>query len=84
MADVKDLEYFLALPWSYTLETWTDSGGYYVFRVNDLPNVVANGKTVAEAFENVRQAMTLYFQTCLDEGRAISEPLDPAGVCHDS
>lgn len=72
----KEIEKYLALRWTYTVEWWDDHGGYYVVRVNELPGICTDGKTIEEAFEDIQEPMRLYFKSCLENGDPIPVPLE--------
>lgn len=57
--------------------------GYWVAEVPSLPGCISQGRTEAEALENVKEAIALYLETLNSEGKAIPEdyaPIRVAGV----
>ncbi len=74
----KDLQYYLNLPWTYTIEQELDKnfGKLYIIRVNELPGVVTDGATIAEAVESMQEALELSLSVSLKEGDEINEPLN--------
>lgn len=50
--------------------------GYFV-RVPALPGCLTEGKTVEEALDNAREAISLYLETLEDEKLDIPEEKDP-------
>ncbi len=72
----KNLEYYLNLPWTFTIEQEQDDefGKIYIIRVNELPGVVTDAPTIEEALEGIKEAMALSFSTSLAEGEEIDEP----------
>lgn len=57
-------QYYLNLPWTYTIEEAKDEKNKKIFivRVNELPGVSTDAHTIEEAMENIREAMTLAFE----------------------
>lgn len=65
----KLLEYYLNLPWTYEVKLETSkSETYYVVRVKELPGCCTDGKTIEEAFKNIKEALEgvlfLYLENC--------------------
>lgn len=73
---IKTIEYYLNLPWSFTIERKDDDGIYYFARVNEL-KCFSDGKTMQEASENILEALKLHLEASLEEGQDIPEPLNP-------
>ena len=73
----KDLDYYLSLPWSYSI-TPTKANGkrFYIIRVSELPGICSDAPTINEAFENIEEAMATIFQMYLEKGEKIPEPVD--------
>lgn len=72
----KDVNYYLNLPWTYTIEQEDDDGKkMYVVRVNELPGVSTDGYAFQEAMESIQEAMTLTFEVLLEAGDKIPEPI---------
>jgi hypothetical protein len=46
-ADKKNADYYLKLPWTYTIETAKDEEGnnYYIVYVNELPRICTDAST---------------------------------------
>jgi predicted RNase H-like HicB family nuclease len=72
----KTLDYYLSLPWSFSVEKRTDEGEYYLARVNEL-KCFSDGQTAVEAFSNIMEALKLHLETALEEGDPIQEPPKP-------
>ncbi len=74
----KDINYYMQLPWSYTIETEKDETGdiIYVARLSEIPEVVSDGATIPEALESIKEAMELFFDMSLEAGDAIPEPIN--------
>jgi len=74
----KNLEYYLNLPWTYSIETDVDTKGnrHYVVRVNELPGVCTDAPTIPKAMEEIKEAMLLAFEMYLAAGEEIPQPVD--------
>ena len=72
----KDLNYYLSLPWTYTVEEDIDSTGkkYYIISVNELPGIKTDACTTEEAFENIKDAMIAALELYIKMGDKIPEP----------
>lgn len=73
MATKKDLEYYLNLKWSYTVEKEDD---FYIVRVNELAGVCTDAKTIEQAMENIQDAMTAAIELYLEHGEEVPEPIN--------
>src|ERR1051326_4984790 len=69
---VKDLVYYLSLPYTITLRP--DEEGDYIARIKELPGCVAHGEDKQEALENLRNVQQAWIQECLDSKSHIPEP----------
>ena len=48
----KDLDYYLSLPWTYTIETETHEGSsYFIIRVNESPGICTDSESLDEGIE---------------------------------
>lgn len=74
---IKDLEYYLNLPWTFIFETSKDNKNksLFVVKVNELPGIISDGYTVQEAYEAIQEAMTLAFEMYLEAGFEIPAPI---------
>lgn len=68
----KDFNYYINLPWDFEFEK-APEGGYYA-RVKDLP-CHSYGESLAEAAENIKEALEIYIEGSIEENLPISEPL---------
>ncbi len=74
---VKDVNYYLSLPWTYTIETTNETGEkLYVVHVNELPGVSTDASTVQEAMSNITKVMAEIFKMDIEDGVDIPEPLN--------
>jgi antitoxin HicB len=67
-----NLEYYLSLNYKKTI--FQDEDGDYIIEVPDLPGCAADGSTPAEAFENLREAMSSWMSSRIAAGLEIPEP----------
>jgi predicted RNase H-like HicB family nuclease len=58
------------------LLTWSEQDEAYIARVFDLPGCAADGKTPAEAIENVRLSIEEWIETAKDMGFDVPAPQD--------
>lgn len=73
----KDLNYYLDLPWTYTIETAYDKGEkYYIIGVNEFPRMHTDAPTVEEGMALIKEAMTTLFEMYIEAGDEIPEPIN--------
>jgi len=73
----KDLNYYLDLPWTYTVQTIKEDGNIlYVVCVNELPGVCTDCNTLDGAMDLIKEAMSATFELYLENNEEIPEPLD--------
>jgi predicted RNase H-like HicB family nuclease len=76
MVTKKDLNYYLSLNWSYTVEKDQEKGqDFFIVRVNELPGVCTDGRTVSEAMKNIQDAIAATIELYLEQGDQIPEPI---------
>jgi len=75
-----DLNYYLSLPWSYSIDTDQDNEGkrIYIISVNELPGVCTDAYSIAEGMEFIKEAMLGAFKLYIKQGDEIPEPIDEA------
>jgi predicted RNase H-like HicB family nuclease len=73
----KDLQYYLNLPWTFTIEQRHDEDAkkMYIIYVNELPGVCTDASTIQEAAELITDAMTGAFKLYMKHGDPIPEPI---------
>jgi predicted HicB family RNase H-like nuclease len=72
----KDLDYYMSLNYPVTLEQYEDDGEIrFGLEIPDLLGVWADGKTFDEAYEKLNDAKRVWFETCLEDGIEIPEPV---------
>lgn len=69
----KDLAYYMALLYTYTLIPDLEDGGF-VIKVNELPGCMSQGDTSEEAMTRIREAMEVWIESRLEGGRPVPEP----------
>lgn len=74
----KDINYYLDLPWTYTIETTKESGELlFIVHVNELPGISTDAPTIDEAMRLIKEAMESAFELYLKHGDEIPEPVNP-------
>lgn len=74
----RDINYYLNLPWTYTVETTRETGELlYIVHVNELPGIATDAPSLAEAMELIKEAMKGAFKLYLKHGDEIPEPVNP-------
>ena len=77
MATKKDLNYYLGLKWSYTIEQDSYRGkDFYIIRVNEMPGVCTDADTIEEGMKTITEALKAAIKLYLKQGEPITEPLD--------
>lgn len=75
---IKSIDYYLNLPWTYTVETAQEKGKkIYIVHVNELPGVSTDAPTLPEAMELIKESMEGVFELYLENGEEIPEPASP-------
>ena len=72
-----DLNYYLNLNWTYTVETSHDEidNKIYIVCVNELPGVCTDAHSLEEAFNLIKEAMIGAFKLYLKHGEEIPVPI---------
>lgn len=72
----KDLNYYLKLNWSYTIEQDVHKGKkFYIIRINELPGVCTDAPTVERGMKNIKDAIAGAIELYLEQGDPIPEPI---------
>ncbi|HLB93627.1 MAG TPA: type II toxin-antitoxin system HicB family antitoxin [Candidatus Babeliales bacterium] len=75
---IKDINYYLNLPWTYTIETTKETGELlYIVHVNELPGIATDAPSLETAMSLIKEAMTGALELYLKQGDVIPEPIDP-------
>lgn len=74
--NIKNSNYYLNLPWTYTIATEKDEKGkpVYVVHVNELEGIATDASTIEEAKELIKEAMAAAFEMYLENEEEIPEP----------
>ena len=70
---MKNLEYYLSLPYRLEIIPDTEEGGYAA-RYPDLPGCITCSETIEGALANALDAKATWLEAALKEGTNISEP----------
>ncbi len=75
-----DFDYYLNLPWTYTIEIDKDNqdNKIYIVSVNELPGIKTDAESVEEALESIKDAMLGAFKLYIKHGEEIPEPINEA------
>jgi|688.fasta_scaffold26243_3 antitoxin HicB len=77
MGTKKNLEYYLNLNWSYTIEqSKHKKKKFFIIRVNELPGVCTDAKTIEEGMKNIQEAIAGTIELYLERGDPIPEPIN--------
>lgn len=65
----KDLEYYLNLPWIYTLEKeYFEGKCYYIIKVNELPGICTHDEDLSKGMEGIKEAIECAIEIFLETG----------------
>ena len=70
---MKNLEYYLSLPYRLEIIPDTEKGGYAA-RYPDLPGCITCSETMEGAFANALDAKRAWLEAALEDGIAINDP----------
>lgn len=73
MATKKEIEKYVNLPWSFTVE---QEDGYYIVYVNELPGVCTDAKTITTAMKDIKEAIYGTIELYLKQGKEIPVPIN--------
>ncbi len=77
MKNKKNLDYYLNLPWTYTIETESYKGkSYYIIRVNELPGICTDAEDLNQGLEEIKEAIACAVEIYLEKGETVPEPVD--------
>ena len=72
----KNLNYYLGLKWSYTIEQESDQGkDYYIIRVNELPGICTDSETIEEGLKEIKEAIRAAIKLYLKNGEEVPVPI---------
>lgn len=73
----KSLEYYLNLPWTYTIETETHNNVlYYIIRVNELPGICTDSETLDEGMREIKDLIACAVEIYQEKGETVPEPIN--------
>lgn len=73
----KDKDYYLSLPWTYSIETEKQDGSiYYVIRVNELPGICTDFDSVEKGMEEIKELILCAVEIYREKGEPVPEPVD--------
>ena len=73
---MKNVEYYMSLPYTIIIEpTKDESGFYYVGRIMEFDGCMADGETKEEVIQSLNEAMELWIETKLANGFTVPEPI---------
>lgn len=76
MATKKDLNYYLGLNWSYTIQQCVhEEKKIYIIRVNELPGVCTDSKSIEKGMKDIQEALAGAIELYLEQGEPIPEPI---------
>ena len=76
MKNKKDLDYYLNLPWTYTIETESHKGRlYYIIRVNELPGICTDAEDLNQGLEEIKEAIACAVEIYMEKGEPVPEPV---------
>lgn len=72
----KDINYYLNLPWTYTIETATENGKIlYIVHLNEIYGISTDAPSIEEGMKLIKEAMTAAFEMYLEDNEEIPEPI---------
>ena len=73
----KNLNYYLNLPWTYTVEQSRDENEnkIYVVQVNELPGICTDAPSLDKAMELIKEPMIAAFEFYMENGEVVPEPV---------
>ena len=70
---IKDLNYYMGLPYRIEIIREQEEGGY-VLHCPELSGCITCGETIQEGLEMLEDAKKCWFTACLEDGVSIPEP----------
>lgn len=72
----KNIDYYLNLKWSYTIEQEFENGNpIYIIKVNELPGVCTDARNLEEGMKNIKEAIAGCIELYLKNGEEVPEPI---------
>lgn len=77
MKTKKNLDYYLNLSWTYTLEKENFEGKlYYIIHVNELPGICTHAEDLNEGMQEIKEAIECAVEIYREKGEPVPEPID--------
>lgn len=77
MKNKKDLDYYINLPWTYTIETEEHKGkSYYIIRVNELPGICTHNEDLNAGMEDIKDLIVCAVEIYQEKKEPIPEPVN--------
>lgn len=77
MKENKGLDYYLNLPWTYTIETENNEGTcYYIIRVNELPGICTDSESLDDGMIAIKELIACAIEIYHEKGEPVPEPVD--------
>lgn len=77
MKSKKTINYYLNLPWTYTIEKEIHKKtSYYIIRVNELPGICTHNEDLNQGMEELKEAIACCVEIYQEKGEPIPEPVD--------
>lgn len=74
---MKELNYYLSLPWNIKIHKVKDeSGDYYFGQVQEIPAIRADGDTLEECYNLVMEMLESNLEVMIEDKEKIPEPVD--------
>lgn len=76
MTTKKNIEHYLNLNWSYTIEQDVHKGEhFYIIRVNELPGICTDAKSIEEGMVLIKEAIEGAVRLYLKHGEEVPVPI---------
>src|SRR5262245_37994142 len=73
----KDTNYYLNLPWTYTIETEIHgNSSYYIIHVNELPGICTDSESLDQGMREIKNLIACAIEIYHEKGEPIPEPFD--------
>lgn len=83
MATKKNINYYMKLNWSYTIEQESVKGkSYYNIRVKELPGVCTDATTVKEGLKEIQEAIRAAVKLYMKNGESVPEPIKKENIAY--
>jgi predicted RNase H-like HicB family nuclease len=73
----KNLDYYLKLKWSYTVEQDSHEGkDFYIIRINELPWICTDAESIDDGIKAIKEVLAASIKLYLKQGESIPEPIN--------